>query len=259
MSENPYAPPTSEVEAPVWAQEGSGDFSIGQCLSDAWAATWASFPLWLGVMVMAGFALLLSGITIIGIFVVWPVLLYGGVRFLLRVHDGEAATDDVWSGFQSWGRVLAQGLALMFLMTLLGYVGQIPVLIGTFTENAVLIGVGYLVNLAWTFIMIRFYFAFFLWVEQDAQPVEALGSSWTMTGPVKWKMIGLVLVMGAIYLAAILPAALVFIPAFASESAAALFFGAVVAIALMLPTTMIGYLIFVSAYRQMAGRPERAH
>ncbi|MCP5055904.1 MAG: hypothetical protein GY937_04170 [bacterium] len=259
MSENPYAPPSADVEtASSGTMDGTGDFQIGQCVSDAWSGTWASFPLWLGVGIAATLMLVGAAVTVIGIFLVWPVLFYGVGAFLLAVHDGRANFDDLWAGFRNYGTTLGSGLLFFFLMALLSYVGQIPVFLGMLTESTGLTVAGQLVNLIWAFVLVRFYFAFFIWVEQSAAPTEAIRRSWTMTGPVKWKLIGLLFVMGAIYMVPLVPIIALFIPAIASDSGVILVLGGILAVVLMSPATMIGYLIWVSAYRQVAGRPEVA-
>ena len=257
MSENPYTPPAANVEGPAGGLAGgTGTFSIGQCVSDAWATTWANFPLWLGVGIVGSIAFALSGLTVIGIFLVWPVLSYGAVVFVLRMHDGNADFGDLWAGFNDYGSNLASGLGLWVLITLLGYVGQIPLLIATFAESAVGMVVGQLINLIWVFVIVRFYFAFFVWVEEGAGPIEALGRSWALTSAVKWKVIGLILVMGAIFMVALVPLFVLLIPAAAGESPGLMAVGMLAFVVMMFPATMIGYMLYVSAYRQVAGRPE---
>jgi len=257
MSENPYAPPSADVEAPTGGTlAGTGDFQIGQCVSEAWSTTWASFPTWLWVGIVATLMLLGSVVTVIGFFLVGPVLAYGVGVFLLGVHDGRAEFSDLWAGFRNYGSTLGSGLFFFFLMALLTYVGQIPVFLGMLTESTGMAVAGQLVNLVWAFVLVRFYFAFFIWVEGQAGPMEAIGRSWTMTGPVKWKMIGLMFVMGAIYAVPLVPLFALFIPAIASDSGALLGVGTLAAVILMTPTLMIGYLLWISAYRQVAGRPE---
>lgn len=258
MSENPYAPPAADVETPARGgpMEGTGDFLIGQCFSDAWATTWASFPLWLGVGLASGIVMMLSGLTIIGIFLVWPVVVYGVVLFLLRVHDGTAAFDDLWAGFRNYGSTLGSGFALGFLMVLLTYVGQIPAIIGTFSGSLSLTIVGQILTFAWSFVLVRFYFAFFLWVDRDERPIDAIGLSWTLTAPVKWKMIGLNFCMTAIFMVLAIPVLLAIVVAGVADSSVAFALGGVVTAALVAPASMVAYMLWVSAFRQLAGRSE---
>lgn len=260
MSDNPYAPPSADVDAPVGGPvEGSGSFLVGQCFSDAWAATWANLPLWLGVAVVASLLMGASAITVIGGFVVAPLLAYGGVRFMLNVHDGCAAFADLWSGFREQPvSIVLRGLALMFLTLVVLYVGQIPLLIGTFTESMTLMGVGQIINIVWAFVVVRFYMAFFLWVEMGLGPIEALGRSWTMTAPVKWKMMGLAIVASLLVIVPVGLAMAMMVPGIASESPLWIMVGAIAMFVLMVPAMMVSSLLYVSAYRQMAGRPEAA-
>ncbi len=74
MSDNLYTPPQADLEAPASAPGGSGDFDIGRCLSEGWAATWRNFPLWLGAGIAMTLASIASVITLIGIVLALPVL-----------------------------------------------------------------------------------------------------------------------------------------------------------------------------------------
>lgn len=254
MSDNPYSPPIADVE-PAFGEPtgGTGTFSIGQCFSDAWATTWRNFPQWLGVGLVAGFLMALSMVTVVGIFLIWPVLLYGGVVYVLAVHDGAGKLADLWKGFSNFGSTLGSGLGLMFLLAILAYAGQIPLLVGTLADSAVLSGVGQIINLVWSFVMVRFYFALFLWVEHGTGPVDAIGQSWTMTARVAWKMVGLMLLLTVLISVPAFVIVLGMIPAVASESSVAIGIGSLAFLALILPLTMISYMLFVSAYRQMVG------
>lgn len=260
MSDNPYAPPSADVETASTANTaGTGDFMIGQCLSDAWAAVWPNFGLWLAVGFVAMTLIFLSALTVIGVFIVWPLLSYGGVRFMLNVHDGRASFGDLWAGFENAGSRMLAGLGLMFLFLGLSWLGQIPSLVGTFADSAGLIAVGYVINFIWTAVMLRFNFSWFLWVEEGVGPIDALGNSWSMTSPVKWKLIGLYLVAIAIVLVPMLVLLAAVIPAMATDSTGVIVVGAVAFMAMIVPASMLGSLIYVSAYRQMVGQPGAAN
>lgn len=265
MSDNPYAPPEADV-TPVpsgsTAVGGTGDFSIGQSFSDAWAAMWAGFPLWLGFGVVASIAFGLSAMTVIGLFLAWPGLVYGATLFLLRLHDGDAALGDLWEGFRTYTPTTLNGLGLGLLLVLLTYVGQIPVLVATVVDSTGALVVAQFVNFVWAFVLVRFYFALFLWVDQGFGPTEALQGSWRMTGPVFWKMVGLMFLLSALMLPGILAALVTVLPAVATDTAgfgvvAAV--GGILAVVLVSAASVLGYLMFASAYRQVAGRPGGGH
>jgi hypothetical protein len=259
MSDNPYAPPTADVEAPGTGNSGgTGDFVIGQCLSDAWAAAWPNLPVFLGVGFVAIALLFLSALTVVGIFIVWPLLSYGGVRVMLNAHDGRAAFADLWVGFERPGARIIAGLGLMILFVGLSWLGQIPVLAGTFADSGGLLAAGYVINFIWTLVMLRFNFAWFLWVERESGPIDSLSESWSMTSLVKWKLIGLYLVAIAIVLVPMLVLVAVMIPAAATESAGVMIVGGLAFVIMIIPASILGSLIYVSAYRQMVGRPEVA-
>ena len=108
MSENPYAPPGSDLggASPRGFLPGRGDFDIGQCLSEGWAKTWSNFPLWLvfGLAFVVLFAV--AAMTVVGIFLVVPVLTWGGTLFVLHMYDGGAEFGDLFAGFSRYGTAL---------------------------------------------------------------------------------------------------------------------------------------------------------
>ena len=85
--------PLSSSESPGGEE---GDFTIQRALSDGWNATVSNFPLWLGVGLVACLVGGVSIITVIGYFLVLPVLSYGGVKFLLNMLDGKAEFNDLF-------------------------------------------------------------------------------------------------------------------------------------------------------------------
>ena len=61
----------------------------------AWRATWDNFPLWLGVG-LAFYALtVVSYLTLIGIVLLVPAFMWGGITFLLNMLDGRARFGDL--------------------------------------------------------------------------------------------------------------------------------------------------------------------
>jgi hypothetical protein len=236
MSENLYAPPQAELGAGSSGELGTGDFEIGRCLSEAWARTWANFPLWLGAGVVGVIAMAGSVITIIGIVLALPVLLWGGFRFCLRMYDGGAAIGDLFAGFSRYGAALAGSLAWWLLSFVASIVGQIPYFAATAAESVVGMIVGYAFALLVSFLVnARVLPAMFLMVDRGLPFGEALSLSWERTGPLMWKLVALQLV-----------------------SMLVVFAGALALLVGVIPASVVAYLMFASAYRQIFGREAAA-
>lgn len=234
MSENPYAPPSAEldVRAGAGAREGSGDFDIGQCLSEAWSNTWGAFPLWLGAGAAWLLAAMLAAVTIVGLLLL-PVLAWGATLFVLRMHDGEAEFGDVFAGFSRFGRVFAPMLALTVVIFALTLAAQSIQIVGLFAESDLLYAVGYLISLAFGLLVTpRLIFTYFYLVDRDLSATEALSRAWSETSAPKWKVVLLFILSQIIIMVGFL----------------ALLVGAI-------PASVMSYLMFVSAYRQISGRP----
>ena len=115
-------------------------------------------------------------------------------------------------------------------------IGQAVQLVGTLTNSGLLLGLGVIINLVWTFaIMLRFYFAILYMVDRRMGPIEALQISWESTRGQTLKLVGLVLATGVVMIIGLL----------------ALVVG-------MIPASTVAYLMWTSAYRQMVGRPTAA-
>ena len=235
MSDNPYDPPEAPIaDERALAVGGTGSFDLGRCFSEAWDDTWRNFPLWLGVGVVALLVFVLSGITIIGILLVWPVLGWGMVRFYLNMTDQKATFNDLFAGFSNYGMTLVGMLVLVIALQVLGLIGQSVQYVGQLAGNDELMLTGLVINLFWVFgVMIRLYFAVLYLVDQELGPVEALQASWEATRGQSFKLIGL-----------------------AIASAAVVFAGLVVFIVGVIPASVMAYLMWTSAYRQVVGRPE---
>jgi uncharacterized membrane protein len=105
------------------------------------------------------------------------------------------------------------------------------VFVGQFMQSRALIAVGWLVYLALLVgVLVRWYFAFFLIVDRDLSVFGALSASWRMTEGKAWKTVGLTLLATLVAMSGILACGV----------------GVIF-------TVMLSYLMFASAYRQMAG------
>jgi len=86
MSDDRYAPPTAALGDPA-RERGTGRIDLGEAFREAWAATWSNFGLLLGAWLLLGVVSLLSILTVVGAFLILPVLLWGAFRFVLNVVD----------------------------------------------------------------------------------------------------------------------------------------------------------------------------
>lgn len=232
MSDDRYAPPQANLTKAPADSTGTGSFDLGLAFNEAWTLTWANFGLLLGVGIVGGLLVAASTVTVVGIFLLVPVFIWGGIRFVLNLIDGQAAFADLFSGFQDYGRSLLCMLLLFVLTSLISAFGQALNLIGSAANSPVLEGLGTLVNVAWTFlVMARLNFAWFYSVDQGLGPVEALQASWDATSQLKGNCAALVVM-----------------------SLAVLVIGFLCLIVGVIPASMIAYLLPVSAYRQMVGR-----
>lgn len=232
MSDDRYAPPQANLTRATDGIPGTGSFDLGLAFNEAWATTWANFGLLLGVGLIATLLMLASTVTVVGIFLLVPVLAWGVIRFMLNVIDGRGEFSDLFSGFQDYGRVLLSMSILFVLSTLINLLGQSLNLIGTASGVSALEAIGTLVNLGWTFfVMARLNFAWFYAVDQGLGPVEALQASWDATSDLKGNCAALIVMALVVILIGVL----------------CLLVG-------VIPAAMIAYLLPVSAYRQMAGR-----
>lgn len=234
LSDNPYAPPAADLGREPGADllQGRGEFDVRRALSDAWNNTWANFPLWLWVGIVGLLATLLSMVTVVGIVLLLPVLGWGGVLFLLRMHDGGAELNDLFAGFSRYGTALVGILVVGVAVTLLGVPVQLVQLAAEQTGAAWLYAAWVVVYLV-VFLLLfpRFIFAYFYVVDRDLGPVEALERSWHVTSPLKWKVAALLLLNYAV-----------------------LFAGALALLVGVIPAAVMTYLMWVSAYRQAEGR-----
>lgn len=261
MSENPYAPPTSGLGGGSLADRpsGTGSFEIGTCVSEAWATTWANFPLWAWGLLLSFVCIGLATLTVIGFFLAVPVLGWGAVLFFLNLHDRRASIGDLFSGFSRYAEALVGMLVAGLLLMLVSFLGQAVSFVGQLSDSAALLGIGALVNLLWAFlVMPRLYFSYLYIVDQGMSPVEAVQASWERTSPVKWRVALLVLVSGLVASAVAIPAILVLAFGLADPGPAGVVVIALLFTLLLMVPIVLLYLMWISAYRQMEGSGTRA-
>jgi uncharacterized membrane protein len=232
MSDSRYAPPSAPLIGRGGARGGTGIIDLGAAFGEAWHATWANF----GVLLGAGFVLLvliiISAVSVIGIFVLVPIFAYGGTRLLLNALDGNPEFSDVFSGFSEYGRTLTHMLPLTLLLMLIGTVGNLVERMGT----AVTPLLGSLFILAWTFgISSRLGFAIYFAVDRGLGAIESLRVAWETTASQKLNCAVLILLFFLVG-----------------------FVGVLCLLIGVIPAIMVGSLLQAAAYRQLAGRQSDA-
>jgi len=181
MSDDRYAPPTAPLTEPL-SRPGTGRIDLGEAFREAWDGTWSNFGL-LFLAGLTGFLVAaLSAVTLVGLFLIVPVLLWGSLRLLLNVLDRRGEVADLFSGFSDYGRALGAMVVLVFLYLLIGVAGQSVAILGRMSGSSLLTFLGTLVNLVWSFaVMPRLVFANYYVVDQGLSPADGLRTSWEKT------------------------------------------------------------------------------
>jgi hypothetical protein len=233
MSDNLYAPPQADLGAHAPPELGTGDFDLARCFSEAWAHTWENFPLWLGAGIVLLLAMTASVVSVLGIFLLVPILSWGGFLFTLRMHDGGASVGDLFAGFSRYGQVLGPMLGFFLLNFALGIPANIVMQLGANQQppDLGLVSAGYALSIAIAlFVTSRLSFAPFLMVDRGMRVGEALSEAWARTAQLKGKVALLVVANILVAVAGLI--------AFCVG---------------VLPASVIGFLLWVSAYRQIFG------
>ncbi len=230
MTQNPYEPPKARLADDSQQRRGElREFDIGECLSDSWTLTWASFPTWLAIGFVGSLLLLASALLIVPLLVVVPVLVWGTTLFYLNVVDGRERFGDLFRGFSTFGSALLSMIGWYVATVLIGLIGQSVQMAGSLIGSAELIGLGVIVNLVWTVAVVsRLYFGPFFIVDQGMGPIEALEASWEGTKRQKLRTAGLFVVSSLVGMLGLF----------------ALLVGVVVSMNMF-------FLMWASAYRQM--------
>ena len=232
---NPYQPPEATLSHETLI-EGTGRIDLGEALTNAWNATWANFPLWLGIGFVGWVGSVIAVLTIIGILAVLPVLLWGFAYAALRMYDGKGEFGDLFAGFQRYGDAVLGPLVLVVLVFVLTITFSfLPLLLIGTTDQLTATFVQWGVQLVFTAFLLRFYFALFLIVDRGLGPFEALAESWNRTEG-QWLMLVLMYLVGTMI--------------------------SVIGVLLLgvgvIPATAISGFMWTAAYRQIFGRVERS-
>lgn len=235
MTDNPYETPKAKLTKED-RLAATGDFTIGEALQQGWDTTWATIGVWLPAGILGVVIAGLAAITIIGYFVVVPVIGYGFILLLLNMNDRKADIGDIFAGFSKYGTALGRMLLLSLLFLCLSLLCNSLAYVGMAIESPGLTGVGQIVGtVANIMIAVRLYFAFFVVVDQDMPAVESLKASWEITRGKGLSLLLMVLLCVVIIMA-----------------------GMVAFLVGVIPATVICYAMFASAYRQICPLPSSA-
>ena len=183
-------------------------------------------------MVLGPAAILLNLVAIL----LGPALLWGIAQFGLNLHDGRAEIGDLFGGFSIFGKAFVRYFGIGFLTALSALPGAIIYFVLAMTGEPEMIAVGVTVYLLWIFVVpLRLYFVYLFSIDRDMGVMESLSASWNATRGNMLKVFLLGFLASIIYMA----------------GALALLIG-------ILVTLPVAMMMFVSAYRQMAGTPARS-
>jgi hypothetical protein len=231
---NPYAPPKALDVAPA-PELAFGQLDVGRTVTEAWESCGRHFPIWLGIVCVGLVLATMSALTIIGYFVIVPVFVWGGSKFLLNMIDGGPSFDDLFVGFKNYLTALGRMLLLTVVSVVLWASCESLVFVGEYLHSLALTVFGYAVYLVLAVsVLLRLTFGHFLVVDRDMGALEALGVSWRMTRGKTWKLVGLAFLSSMIAIAG----------AFACG------------VGVLWSGTM-AWVMYASAYRQIIGPPLR--
>jgi len=232
---NPYQAPAFEPAPPVSA----GDFELGRTVQDGFDRTKLYFGPALAVLLLGGLMMLLSAVTVIGYFLAVPVFGWGLIKFFLNMQDQRQPTlNDLFGGFSNYWTVLGRMLLVTLVYIGLTVASESLVFVGQFMKSTPLIVIGYAIYITFfVLVLSRLYFTFFFVVDRDMPAMEALSASWRATQGKALKMFGLAMLAGLVGMSGII--------------------GLCVGVLFTMP---MSYVMYASAYRQLAGHgsPPRA-
>lgn len=275
---NPYRTPESDpqLDLEVPNEPRKRPFSLGQCLSDGTRVLRSSFGELLGSsLVIVALYLAYSVLLVVALIAfgvdpgddaqmnealpslvilatspfLAPPLMWGFTRYYLGLLDGRGRMGQLFEGFRHYGQAMGRlfflgillgaiYMALIFLFAMATYAGfaAFGTDLDAMDDQDVAEGIVALVIV----VPIMFLYPRFLWsvafaIEFDEGPIRALISSWGVARGRLFSSFGLFLVC------ALLPA-----------------LGLMLCILPYFIAVPLSFVVFLSAYRQHAGRPDRA-
>ena len=229
LPDDAYRPPGSALLAQ--SQPASpGRIDVSRALAEGWSAMLEGFPLWLGVGLAGSALILLAALTVIGLFVLVPVLAWGAIAAMLAIFDRRGQFGLLFSGFSDYGSRLVTMLGVFLLLFAVQLPGELAAVAGKHSGQPALEALGNLLNLAWNLAMLPLSFAPYFAVDQGTGALEAFRASWRHTRG-QWLQI-LLLVLAGIAVAIV--------------GLAALLVG-------LIPASAVIAFMWISAYRQLTG------
>jgi hypothetical protein len=250
---SPYAPPRARIDDGMLAgYDGTGTFSVGQCVRDAWASVLRNLLPFLGI----GAVLVFTAIAFLGLMVVlvtvapvltvalafvfylfaMPVLAWGLLRFGLSAMDGRARVVELFGIFERFWPRFGKVALLTILITLVSLPGSLPNTLAQSSDNPWLSGAAWAWFLVWTFtVSTRLSLSFYFMVDRELGVIDALRSSWAWT---RGNVLRFALLIGVSILLVI---------------AGALAFGVG-----LIPASLVITQLWPSAFRQIVGRSDPA-
>lgn len=204
-------------------------FDLRRAIGTGWTVTLASaWPAMFvtGLFLLGAFLTLLS---VVGIFMVGPILAWGYTAFLLASHEGRGRVVDAFSGFSIFREAWPPFALFLLLIFLLGLPANIVQQLASSFESPLIRYLGHVMQVALTFfVTVRLYFAPFFIVDQSLNFRDAVVASWHATGRQRGQTALLALVTGIIALTG--------------------FMGVGIGLLFTMP---LGYAVWTAAYREM--------
>ncbi|MCB9868814.1 MAG: hypothetical protein H6837_03100 [Planctomycetes bacterium] len=236
MNENPYAAPSSTVTGVRPTQGTTGRIDLGRCFTDAWNATVSNLGLLIAASLVAMVMFFASvAPVLLGVVFLLPPFTWGVAQFGLNLIDRRGELSDMFGGFGNYWSNLGNMLLLAFLLTLIFLSFSVVYYAGLASGSDALAIGGWLFNqLLVMFVGARLYPALGYMVERGLSAPDSIAAAWRATS-------GQALTVGLVYLVSTLVAL---------SGLLLLLVGALV-------TVPMSYLMWASAYRQLAGDPVR--
>jgi uncharacterized membrane protein len=145
--------------------------------------------------------------------------------------DGRPSFDDLFAGFKNYLSSLGRMLLLTLIILGLTVLAESLVFVGQFMKSTPIMIVGWLIYISFVIgVLLRLYFSFLLVVDKDMGAIDALGASWRMTQGKTLKLVGLAFLSTLVAMSGVIACGIG-----------------------MIWTMTMAYIMYASAYRQIAG------
>jgi uncharacterized membrane protein len=162
-------------------QDRPGRIDVSRAVAEGWRAMLDSFPFWLVLGVSALVLMAIAAVTVIGLFVLVPVLGWGALAAGIAAFDGRRELRLLFSGFHDYGHSLCSMWGVFLLSIAISLPGAAAAIAGEYSGDARLAALGDLLELAWNLAMLPLSFAVYFAVDQRTGALEAFRRSWRCT------------------------------------------------------------------------------